>query len=223
MTIDALTSSTTATTTSSSKSSTTSNASLAGNYQQFLTLLLSQLQHQDPTNPVDASQYTSQLVQLASLEQQVSNGDKLDTLTDSLTALGGGTAAIGYLGRTVQATGDTTAMSNGEASWGYELAGTASSVTLSVADANGNVVYQGKGDTAQGAHSVTWDGVGSDGSTYGSGTYTLTVKAVDAGGNAVSSTTSITGKVTSVDTSNGTATLSVNGVSVSTDNVLSVT
>ncbi|MCW2239741.1 flagellar hook assembly protein FlgD [Azospirillum canadense] len=223
MTIDALTSSTTSATTSTSSSSTSSNASLAGNYQQFLTLLLSQLQHQDPTNPVDATQYTSQLVQLASLEQQVSNGQKLDTLTSSITALGGGSSAIGYLGHTVQATGDTTAMSNGEASWGYELAGTASSVTLSVADADGNVVYQGKGGTAAGSHSFTWDGVGSDGSAYNSGNYTLTVKAVDASGNAVSSTTSITGKVTSVDSSDGTAKLSINGVSVSTDNVLSVT
>jgi Flagellar hook capping protein len=221
MTIDSVTSN--ATTSTAKTSSGTSSSSLAGNYEQFLTLLLAQLQHQDPTNPVDAAQYTSQLVQLASLEQQVSNGKKLDTLTDTLSSFGTGTAAIGYLGHTVQATGDTTAMTDGEASWEYELAGTASTVTLSVTDKDGNVVYEGKGDTDAGSHTVTWDGVGTDGKTYSDGTYTLSVKATDASGNAVSTTTRITGKVTSVDTSSGTAMLILNGVSVPMDSVLSVT
>ncbi|MGQ9371440.1 flagellar hook protein FlgE [Azospirillum sp. ST 5-10] len=81
--------------------------------------------------------------------------------------------------------GDTTVLENGTASWDYDLAGTAASVTLSVVDSSGNTVYSTTGGTADGSHTFHWNGVGSDGTASGEGVYTLKVTAVDFAGNAV--------------------------------------
>ncbi|MGQ9365025.1 flagellar hook assembly protein FlgD [Azospirillum sp. ST 5-10] len=213
---------TTSASTYTASSTKSSSASLVENYESFLTLLLKQLEVQDPTDPVDAAEYTSQLVQLASLEQEVANGDKLDTLNSAVAQLGAGTAALGYLGRSVEAEGDTTALQDGAATWAYDLDGTADSVTLTVTDEDGNVVYSAEGETAKGSHSFTWDGTGSDGTAYTSGNFTLSVKALDDGGEAVGSETRIKGKVTSVDTSDGTTTLGIGGVDVAIDDVVSL-
>lgn len=234
MLVDSVSSTTSTTTTSSSSNSSStssSSGSLVENYQSFLTLLLKQLEVQDPTNPVDASTYTTQLVQLASLEQQMSIGDKIDELTSTVSdlstsltsALGSTSSAINYYGQTVEAEGSTTPLQDGEATWEYDLESTAASVKLTITDSSGNTVYSDvSSSTAAGTHEVTWDGVGTDGSSYGSGTYTLSITALDANGDAIDTTTRFKGTVTSVDSSSGTAVLSVGGVSVSADNVLSV-
>lgn len=221
--------STTSSTTSSSSSTKSSSASLATNYQSFLTLLLKQLEVQDPTNPVDASTYTTQLVQLASLEQQMSIGDKLDDLTEAVstlsssTSLGSGSSAVSYYGKTVEAEGTTTPLQDGEASWEYDLDSAASKVTLTITDSSGNVVYNElSSSTAAGTHEVTWDGIGTNGKSYDSGNFTLTVTAADANGKTIETTTRFKGTVTSVDSSSGTAVLDVGGVSLSSDKVLSV-
>lgn len=215
----------------SSSSSSSSSSSLVDNYQSFLTLLLKQLEVQDPTNPVDASTYTTQLVQLASLEQQMSIGDKLDSLTSTVSdlgsslssALGSGSGAVNYYGHTVEAEGSTTPLQNGEATWEYDLDSAASSVTLTITDADGNTVYSDVSpSTAAGTHEVTWDGIGTNGKSYSSGTYTLSVTALDANGNAIDTTTRFKGTVTAVDSSSGTAVLNVGGVSLSADKVLTV-
>lgn len=213
----------TTSTTAAASSATSSSASLAANYQSFLTLLLKQLEVQDPTNPVDANEYTSQLVQLASLEQDVANGDKLDELTSAMTQLGSGIAAIGYIGRTVEAEGDTTSLQDGEASWEYDLDSDAKTVALTVRDADGSVVYRQTGDSSAGTHSFDWDGVGSDGTVYTDGGFTLSVDAVDSANAAVSTTTRIKAVVNAVDTSSSDTVLDLgNGVTITADEVLSV-
>jgi len=229
MSLDSISSSSSTTTTTSS-STKSSSASLVDNYQSFLTLLLKQLEVQDPTDPVDASQYTTQLVQLASLEQQMSIGDKLDDLSTAVTSLGtslsssigSGTNAIGYLGRTIEAEGSTTALQSGSASWEYDLDSTASKVTLTVTDSAGKTIHTETGDTSSGTHEVSWDGTADNGTIYSSGNYTLTVTAVDSKGNSVGTTTRIKGTVTGVDSSSGVATLSIGGVSVPADDVLAI-
>lgn len=216
-------SSTTSTAATTSTTSSSSASSLAANYQSFLTLLLKQLEVQDPTNPVDANEYTSQLVQLASLEQDVANGEKLDELTTAMTQLGSGIAAIGYIGHTVEAEGDTTSLQDGEASWEYDLDSDAKTVALTVRDEDGRVVYRQTGDSSAGTHSFTWDGVGTDGTVHTDGSFTLSVDAVDTTNAAVSTTTRIKAVVNAVDTSSSDTVLDLgNGVTITADEVLSV-
>lgn len=209
--------------TATTSSSTSASASLAANYQSFLTLLLKQLEVQDPTNPVDANEYTSQLVQLASLEQDVANGQKLDDLASAMTQLGSGIAAIGYIGRTVEAEGDTTSLQDGEASWEYDLDSDAKTVALTVRDGDGAVVYRQTGDSSAGTHSFTWDGVGTDGTVHTDGRFTLSVDAVDSSNAVVSTTTRIKAVVNAVETSSSATVLDLgNGVTITADEVLSV-
>lgn len=231
MLVDSVSSTSTTTTTNSSSSSSSSSSSVSDSYQSFLTLLMKQLEVQDPTDPVDATTFTTQLVQLSGLEQQMSTNDKLDDLISTVSdlassvssSLGSGSSAINYYGKTVEAEGATTPLQDGEATWEYDLDTTASSVKLTITDSNGKTVYSDtSSSTAAGTHEVTWDGVGTDGQSYSSGTYTLSVTALDASGKAIDTTTRFKGTVTSVDSSSGTAVLSVGGVSVSADDVLSV-
>ncbi|WP_042696191.1 flagellar hook assembly protein FlgD [Azospirillum sp. B506] len=232
MLVDSVTSTASTTSTkSTSSSSTSSTTSTSDTYKTFLTLLTKQLENQDPTDPMDTTTFTNQLVQMSSLEQQMSINDKLDTLNSSVTdlsstvasALGTSSGSVNYYGKTVEAEGSTTPLQDGEATWEYDLDSAASSVKLTITDSSGNTVYSDvSSSTAAGTHEVTWDGVGTNGKSYSSGTYTLSVTALDSSGKAIDTTTRFKGTVTSVDSSSGTSVLNVGGVSLSADKVLTV-
>lgn len=207
---------------SSSSSSTTSTSSsnssnsLSASYEMFLTLLTTQLQTQNPLDPVDSTEFTSQLATYAALEQQISTNDKLDEVLSSIGTLSF-SSGVGYLGMTVEADSDTLAVDDGGAvdgSWKYALDGEAEDVTLKIVDSDGNVVWSGKGDTASGSHDFTWDGKDSKGNAVTAGQYTLQVTATDSADKTVDSSISITGTVTAVDSSSGSTVLEIGDTEV---------
>ncbi len=196
---------------------------LSGNYSMFLTLLTTQLQHQDPTNPMDSSQFTSQLVQYSSVEQQIQSNKNLETLI-STVGNQNATFAVNMLGKEVKAVGTGASLSNGSAAWGYNLASDAANVNINVVDANGNTVYSTTASSqSAGDQSFTWDGKDSSGATQPDGTYFINVTANDASGTAVTATPSITGTVTAVDFSNGTPKVTINGAQVDYSSIIAVT
>ena len=215
-----LASSLTSSTSTGSTSSTTSTADTA--YNTFLTLLTTQLQNQDPLNPTDPDEFTSELIQLAGVEQQISTNDQLSELLTSVNALGL-SSGIGYIGKTVEYDGTESSLSDGAARWNYSLDSTADSVKLTVTDSSGNAVYSASGDPAAGDHAFSWDGVASEGTQYSSGTYTLTLQALDADGNTIGSSTTALGKVTGVDSSSGSVELKLGSTTVDLSDVLSIT
>lgn len=219
MALSVASTSSTSTSTSSTSSSATTAASEA--YTTFLTVLTTELTNQNPLDPTDTSEFTGQLIQLASLEQQVDTNSQLETMTSSLNALTA-SMGIGYMGSTVTADGDTAPLQDGSASWVYTLDGDAESVTLTITDEDGNTVWTGSGDTSEGSHTLTWDGTGTDGNTYSDGSYTLTVSATDADGDTVSSSTQIVGTVTGVDSSGDTTELLLGDVSVDIGDINSI-
>src|SRR6202162_6681273 len=87
---------------------------LAGNFNTFLTLLTTQLQNQDPLSPLDTNQFTQQLVQFASVEQQINMNTSLSTLI-SLQQTAQATSALGFLGATVVVSGNFAQLVNGQA------------------------------------------------------------------------------------------------------------
>src|SRR5215213_8060945 len=89
---------------------------LAGNFQNFLTLLTTQLKNQNPLDPLDTNQFTAQLVQFAQVEQQLKQNDQLSTLV-SLQKTAQSTAALEFVGQTVAVDGATAPLQNGIASW----------------------------------------------------------------------------------------------------------
>ncbi|NFV79669.1 flagellar hook assembly protein FlgD [Magnetospirillum aberrantis] len=216
--VDSVTSSTSST---SSTTSSSSSTSLSASYEMFLTLLTTQLQTQNPLDPVDSTEFTSQLATYASLEQQIETNDKLDSVLSSMDSLSFSTG-VGYIGLTVEAEGDTLSVdSDGtvDGSWKYELDSAAEDVTLTIVDSSGNTVWSGSGETSAGSHSLTWDGTDSDGDAVSSGEYTLVVTATDADGDSIDTTTSIVGTVTAVDSSSGSTVLEIGDTEIDLSDV----
>src|SRR5262249_34396879 len=94
----------------------TDGPTLAGNFQTFLTLLTTQLQAQNPLDPLDTNQFTQQLVEFASVEQQLKTNDQLASLI-SLQQTTQATQALGFVGKTAVVSGKTATLSNSQATW----------------------------------------------------------------------------------------------------------
>lgn len=200
-----------------------SRTTLAGDFDKFLTLLTTQLSHQDPLNPVDSNQFVSQLVSFTGVEQAVNTNTNLEQLI-KLTSLGQTASAIGYLGNTVVATSDAAQLANGSASFAYSLPANTASTGITITDADGNVVFTGSGATAEGQHAFVWDGRSNDGTRQPDGLYRVAVSAVDGDGLAVDASTQISGTVTGLESdASGALTVLVDGAPVPFANIVSVT
>jgi flagellar basal-body rod modification protein FlgD len=206
---------------SSSTSNSTSSSQVSTAYNTFITLLTSQLQHQDPLNPTNTDTFTQELIQLSGVEQQLTTNQTLSSMNGDLTTITQANG-LGYVGKTVTASGATSPLQNGSAQWDYTLNSSAQTVTLNVKDSNGNTVYSTSGNPASGQHSFSWNGTTSSGTAQSSGDYTLSVTATDASGNSVSTTTSMVGQVTGVDTSSGSTQLLVGDIDVPIANVTAI-
>lgn len=193
-------------TSAASTNASTSAATVASQYQTFLKMLTTELQNQDPTQPLDSSQFTSQLAQFSSLEQQLQMNSNLSSLITAQQSASFN-SAINYIGHTIEATGDsfTEANSGGSVPLAFSLDGTATSAKVSIVDASGATVNTLSVDSpVAGLNSLTFNGLDSKGNALPAGTYTVTVSATNLAGQAVTATTYQTGKVTAVDSSTGT-------------------
>jgi len=194
---------------------------LSGNFDNFLKLLTLQLQHQDPLSPMDATQFTTQLVQFSGVEQAITENQKLD----QLIALQSGTGtldALGYLGRQVDADSDHFQLTEDGGDFTYSLAGNAAASGITVLDSSGKTVWTHVGEPGAGSHTVHWDGTGDDGSTEPPGKYTVRVAAVDKDGKPVGASTGTTGLVTGVTMRDGQIILDLGGIEVAASSVHAV-
>jgi len=187
---------------------------LNANFDQFLTLLTTQLKNQDPLSPMDSTQFTNQLVSFSGVEQQIKmNGN----LTKLLAASGASqtTLALSYIGLNIPMTGSTFDYpGGGSVATTYDLPVSASNNTLRILDQNGNTVYSQTGELSGGAHTFVWDGADQNGQIVAPGTYTLRVDAQDQNHGGISATTTVPGRVTGVETAaDGTIDLIIGGTS----------
>ncbi len=171
---------------------------LAGNFNTFLTLLTTQLQNQDPLSPMDANQFTQQLVQFSQVEQQINTNDNLKTLI-GLSQNNAANGAMSYLGKSVSITTGHAALTDGAAAWSYALGNDASSVTLTISDASGKVVRTQSGELAAGQHILDWDGKDNDGNQLDDGVYSLAVTAKAADDSKIDSAVASKGIVDEVN------------------------
>ncbi len=210
----------TVTNTTSNTSTNSGTAKLTADMQTFLKLLTVQLQNQDPTNPMDPSKFTEQLVQFSQIEQQIQQTDKLDAMLVALNA-GKAADALAYVGMEVQALGDTAYLEGGEADWSYGVPTGASNVTLNVYDSAGKLVYSESGETSAGRHDFTWDGMTKDGVQKTDGnSYRLEVVAKDASGEKLKTDTLVRGVVDAVETISGQTYLVVGKLGIDPDDVV---
>jgi flagellar basal-body rod modification protein FlgD len=221
-TVTAATTTPTTSSTSSSSSSTGINSqSIAGNFQSFLTLLTTQLQNQDPTNPLDTNQFTQQLVEFASVEQQLNANTQLSTLV-SLQQSAQATQALNFVGENVTVNSSTAQLTNGTTNWTMTSPKPASA-TVSISNSSGQVVYTGSTTLQTGSNTFNWNGQGNNGTQWPDGTYTMAVTAQDTAGNPVSVSTLISGVVSAVDLTKNPPVLSVNGQSFTVNQIQGVT
>ena len=209
-------SSTAASSTAASAQSANTQAltSLGSNLNDFLKLLMTQLQNQDPTQPLDTSQFTSQLVQFASVEQQVNANTNLTTLIQ--LQQGGEMLQAGSLvGKQVDAQSSTLALSSGSATLQLQPA-TSEPVTVSISSSSGVTLETQQVQASPSGTSWTWNGTTNTGQSLPDGTYTVAV--TDANGTAVPF--GVVGTVSGVQKSgsNVMATLS-NGLQVPLSNI----
>lgn len=209
----------------STAATTTVNESVTGladDFSSFLQLLTTQLRTQDPTSPMDADEFTRQLVQFTGVEQQIKSNETLGELATLMQA-DQLSQSVGYLGAEVEAEGNVFRLGeNGLANIHYELEGPATSVILKITDEFGQVVALKSGETDAGRHSLTWDGTGDDGVHRGDGFYQVEVLAQGVEGDAVGANTTISGYVDGVEMDGAETMLSVDGVLISLERISAV-
>jgi len=224
--LSSLTGSTTpssSTTGTSSSSATAGSQSIAGNFDTFLQLLTTQLQNQDPLDPLDANSFTQELVEFASVEQQVNMNTNLQTLI-SMQQTTEATSALQLVGSTVTLSGNSAALSNATgapATWSLNASAPATASITITSSAN-TTVYTGTMALNSGANTFTWNGQGNNGQTWPDGTYTLTVSATGANGQPVTVSTQVQGVVSGVNISQNPPTVTVNGQSIPISQIQSI-
>src|SRR6185312_4535396 len=119
------------------------NSQIAGNFTEFLQLLTTQLQNQNPLDPLDTNQFTQQLVQFASVEQEINMNSQLQSLV-SLQQTAQDTQALAFVGQTVTVNSNTTTLANGQAQWTYNPTSPANAI-FTVTDSTGQTVFSQTG------------------------------------------------------------------------------
>jgi flagellar basal-body rod modification protein FlgD len=185
---------------------------IADNFNEFLSLLTTQLQNQNPLDPLDTNQFTQQLVEFAGVEQQLKTNDSLSTLV-SLQQTAQATQALAYVGKTAVVKGSTATMNDSSATWNFNVP-SAATAAISITNSTGQTVFSGNYALSAGnSQPFTWNGQGNDGTQWPDGQYTLSTTAKDASGNPVAVSTQIQGVVNSVDLTQSPPLLSIGGQS----------
>jgi flagellar basal-body rod modification protein FlgD len=190
-------------------------------YNTFLKMLTTQLKNQDPLEPMDTKDFTQQLVQYSSVEQSIRANDKLEKIlaTQQSNAT---SAALGYLGKTVDAQGDQVLLKDGEADFQFMADKKSAKVSVAIADKLGRTVRTLVGPTAQGLQNMTWDGRDQNGIGLPQGYYTLKVTSYDTSDNPTTLSTLVSGTVTGVGDENGEIMLTVNDLPIKASKIVAV-
>jgi flagellar basal-body rod modification protein FlgD len=193
----------------------------------FLKMLTTQLKSQDPLNPLEGSEFASQLATFSQLQELTTMNKTLSASLDANLMLAqsiNNNMATTLVGQTVRAEVNQVQVGgSGDVTMNYHLPESATNISIDVVDADGitvrtiDVPSQVSGD-----HSAVWDGKTNDGVRVPSGTYTFNVHATNADGGTVTVENYIQGRVTAVNYADGQVMLSVNGIDIYLGQVVSV-
>ena len=198
----------------------TSRQTMISNFETFLTLLTTQLQNQNPLEPLDTNQFTQQLVSFAGVEQQLRSNENLESLV-SLSKVGYNTTALGFVGMHVTAEGSTTELRDNLAVW-YLSSPNPAQATVSIVDQNGSTVFTEQKALDSGTQPYEWNGRTSTGGIAPEGSYKIVITAKDASGQALDIGTSFSGVVDQADVSGEEPLLLVGATLITMDQIRSV-
>jgi len=187
----------------------------------FLTMLVAQLQNQDPLNPMDGTDFSAQLAQFSQLEQLMNLNTSMDSLAKSFST-DSEKDLMSYLGKQVSGNVDSMQVENGAVSGGFFNLSQNADVIINITDASGETIKTlHEGTQTGGVHLVEWDGTDDEGNAVEDGTYKYSVLANEGSGYA-ELPTNVTGTVDGVAYSNGNPYLVVQGVLIDPDSLTSV-
>lgn len=216
MSVASVASTSTASSSSSSSTATAALDSLASNFNSFLSLLMTQLQNQDPTSPMDTNEFTQELVEFAGVQQQVNTNTNLTSLIQ-LTQNDALEQAAGMEGDQVVVSSSDIAVQNGSGSINF-TAPAAEVADITVTDSAGDTLYSGTVSASSGSNSWSWDGETNDGVQVSDGGYAISV--TNSSGTALPFT--VNGTVTGVFNNSGTIDLDLGSDTVPLSAVVSV-
>jgi len=209
-----------ATSAASASSGTNALSQLSSNYNDFLQMLMTQLQNQDPSNPMDANSFTQELVQFSGVEQQINTNTSLTQLIQ-LTQQDGLLQSSSLVGKQVAVASSDMPVQNGQGSVQFSMPA-AGNVAISVSDVNGNLLDKTTIAATQGTNTWAWNGATSSGTIAPNGDYKVTVASIGAGGTTTPVTFNALGTVTGVTASSGSLQVQMGAVSDSIANVQQV-
>lgn len=203
-------------------SSSDSSRSLSEEKQIFLNILLTQLENQNPLDPVDTTEFTNQLVSYSSLEQEMEMNENLQAVISSLNS-SNALSSISYLGTNVDVDTSASVMQGGQAQWSYALAKDAQNVTIQIVNSNKEVLaaYGAEGSAA-GTYDISVSSADLSSEVAEGEVLYLVVVAVDSEGETIKTDTVGSVTVDGVESSGDEVTLTAGSISFSVDDVVSL-
>jgi len=192
------------------------SSGIGADFNTFLTLLTTQLRNQDPTNATDADKMTEQLVQFASVEQQI----KVNTNLERLLRVEQGNqlvSAAPLMGRVVEVESDRLALQGSQALLRLPAAGAATRALVEVQDSSGRVLRGAEINLGAAPTDWSWDGRDSTGRQMPDGVYRFVTQGLRADGTQAPVTASVLARATAVDRRDGEVRLSLGALSVNFD------
>ena len=198
------------------------SAKLEEDLNRFLNLLVTQLKNQDPLDPLDANEFTSQLVQFASVEQQIYQNTNLEKMLN-LQETSQISSMVDFIGQRIEFLGQKLPLEDGSSEFSYVMPPGVKDANVNISNSSGTNVFYAEANASQGKHSINWDGKDKNGIQQPDGYYTILVSGKDASGNLVPVEHLVTGKVSGAGVDNGIVKLFIgNGLNIEQDKILSV-
>ncbi len=205
---------------SSTSSGTNALSSLSGNFNDFLKLLMTQLQNQDPTSPLDTNQFTSQLVQFAGVEQQINTNSSLTSLIQ-LTQGSELMQSSSMVGKQVAVTADHMPLQNGSGALSF-TAPAAETVAIAIYNDTGTQIRDASVSAQKGQNTWTWDGTDGNGKTVADGSYRVAVVGVASDGTTAALPFTVLGTATGVQKDGSSIQLQLGGQNADFTSIQSV-
>lgn len=201
--------------------STAQSPRLAGDFNTFLTLLTTQIKNQSPTDPLDTNQMTNQLVQFASVEQQIAMNQNLQRLL-TLEQASQLTASAPLIGRNVEVEAEQISLQSGTGTLKLPAGGASQLAQITIRGAGDRVIRQETVQLGSTPRNWSWNGRDAGGLSMSDGAYKVSVTGVGAGGRTESLPFTTIGRVTGAERVGGDLKLLLGQLQVSFDRLRSV-